>query len=186
MKANSLIDQPDAWFREKSKMLERLARSYFRDASLVEDLVQETFLSALRGRGAFRGEASEGTWLAGILRHKMIDELRRIRRHRTVNASSLTSGSRPLDGSGEPSASVSSSAASPDAVVLREELGREVRDALAELPPRTAAAFPMRALQGRSTQEACEALDVTRSNLRVLVHRAREHLRLRLRGPAIV
>jgi RNA polymerase sigma-70 factor (ECF subfamily) len=54
------------------------------DASLAEDLTQETFVSAWAGIGSYKGQASLGTWLHGIAYHKFIDSRRRLERHDTL------------------------------------------------------------------------------------------------------
>ena len=55
----------------------RYAMLQLRDAALAEDVVQETLLAALEGRAGFAGKSSHQTWLTGILKHKIIDAMRR-------------------------------------------------------------------------------------------------------------
>jgi len=65
----------------------RVARLQLRDEALAEDVVQETLLAALSGSG-FSGKSSLRTWLTGILKHKIVDAIRRklgVRRHRVRN-----------------------------------------------------------------------------------------------------
>ena len=61
---------------ERSYLL-RYARLQLRDPALAEDAVQETLLAALEGAARFAGKSSLRTWLTGILKHKIIDHLRR-------------------------------------------------------------------------------------------------------------
>ena len=72
---------PEQWLGVHGDALFRYALLLVADLHRAEDLVQETLLAAFEGRGRYSGEASERTWLIGILRHKAIDERRRDRRH---------------------------------------------------------------------------------------------------------
>src|SRR6185369_11901370 len=65
----------------------RVARLQLRDEALAEDVVQETLLAALSGSG-FSGKSSLKTWLTGILKHKIVDAIRRKQRE-PVAASTL-------------------------------------------------------------------------------------------------
>ena len=70
---------PSNWVEEHGDALFRFALLRVKDASIAEDLVQETFLSALKGIERFKGKSSLRTWLVGILKHKIIDHFRRNR-----------------------------------------------------------------------------------------------------------
>jgi RNA polymerase sigma-70 factor (ECF subfamily) len=65
------------WVEEHGDYLYRFAMSRLGRADLAEDAVQETFLAALRASETFAGLSSERTWLAGILRNKVVDQVRR-------------------------------------------------------------------------------------------------------------
>ena len=67
---------PDRWVDEHGDALYGYAMLRLRDADVAADLVQETFLQALKGQGSFRGESTERTWLVGILKHKILDRFR--------------------------------------------------------------------------------------------------------------
>jgi RNA polymerase sigma-70 factor (ECF subfamily) len=68
---------PETWVERYGDNLYRYALLRLRSPDLAADVVQETFLEALRVRRSFAGRSSEQTWLIGILRHKIIDHLRR-------------------------------------------------------------------------------------------------------------
>src|SRR6266404_8706380 len=85
----SLEQNPDEsnscdWLVVHGDYLFNLAVGQLRDASVAEDLVQETFLAALKARDRFSGRSSDRTWLVGILRHKICDHLRKTCRERAV------------------------------------------------------------------------------------------------------
>ena len=67
---------PDDWVEAHGDYLFNFAIGQLRDASVAEDLVQDTFLAAFKARDRFSGQSSERTWLVGILRHKICDHLR--------------------------------------------------------------------------------------------------------------
>lgn len=133
-----------------------------RDRALAEDVVQETLLAALEGLDGFAGESSLATWVFGILKHKMVDGLRRGPREEPLGEGLH---SMACDGPGP-----EQSCASRGALSLVER-------SLDRLPKKAAHAFMLREVLGLSTEEACRALDVTPAHCWVLVHRARARLR---------
>ncbi len=66
----------------------RVARLQLRDTALAEDVVQDTLLAALKAQSGFTGKSSVKTWLTGILKHKIVDAIRRKQRE-PVAASAL-------------------------------------------------------------------------------------------------
>ena len=68
---------PEVWVDQYGDALFRFAYQRVGDADIAEDLVQETFLAAMRAKERFKGHSSEKTWLYGILKHKIIDHFRR-------------------------------------------------------------------------------------------------------------
>src|SRR6478736_3393954 len=79
-KGRVLLGDPVAWVDEHGDSLFQYAVSFVSDATVAEDLVQETFLAGLGYKLTFAGRSSERTWLVGILRHKISDHYRRIRK----------------------------------------------------------------------------------------------------------
>ena len=75
---------PDVWVDQYGYALFRFAYQRVRDADIAEDLVQETFLAAMRAKDRFKGHSTEKTWLYGILKHKIIDHFRRKKYDRSV------------------------------------------------------------------------------------------------------
>src|SRR6516225_8271672 len=76
------------WLSAHGDYLFNLAIGQVRDPLVAEDLVQETFLAAVKARERFSGRSSDRTWLVGILRHKIYDHLRRICRERPMRTDS--------------------------------------------------------------------------------------------------
>src|SRR3569832_1230578 len=74
------ISDPALWLDNHGDALYRYALLRLRDPMLAEDMVQETLLAAVEARARYAGDASERTWLIGILKHKIIDQLRKKQR----------------------------------------------------------------------------------------------------------
>src|SRR5580658_9780088 len=77
------------WADAHAGYLFNFAIGQVRDAGAAEDLVQETFLAAVKSQGRFNGKSSERTWLVAILRHKICDHLRKSCREETVRLDSM-------------------------------------------------------------------------------------------------
>jgi RNA polymerase sigma-70 factor (ECF subfamily) len=147
----------------------RVARRSLRDPALAEDAVHDVFTTVVAGQASFHGRSSLRTWLVGILKHKMVDILRR------------RSGECSLDAwSDEDDGAVPQTSRAPDPSQLieqRQQLSQAL-ERVAALPPSLRLAFEQRVLLERSTPEVCCALDITPSNLWVRLHRARKALDL--------
>src|SRR5438105_12554537 len=69
------------------RYLLRVAQLQLRDADLAEDVVQETLVAALTAQAGFTGKSSVKTWLTGILKHKIVDAIRKKQRQPVIAAS---------------------------------------------------------------------------------------------------
>ena len=83
------LADPEGWVDRHGDGLYRYALLRLRSPDLAEDVVQDTFLEAIRVRDSFAGRSSERTWLIGILRHKIIDRLRKLSREPTADGAVL-------------------------------------------------------------------------------------------------
>lgn len=184
-KAQSRTPDPGVWVDEHGDYLFKYAVFRLRDATAAEDVVQETFLAALRGYANFEGRGSERTWLVGILKHKITDHFRRVSREVPIGEETDDSPDHHefFRGSGEwaehwePDHAPSDWHADPAQLVEQSDFYRVFNDCLTPLSQRTASAFTLREVDGLTSQEICQALNITVSNLWVMLHRARLHLR---------
>ena len=85
---NKLSD-PHTWVDLHGDFLFRFALSRLRDPESAEEAVQETFLAALKSRDRFEGRSSERTWLAGILKYKIVDLIRRSSREKSLSGEDM-------------------------------------------------------------------------------------------------
>jgi RNA polymerase sigma-70 factor (ECF subfamily) len=165
--------------RHRSYLL-RFALLQLRDTSAAEDAVQETLLAALQGAERFRGGSAVRTWLVGILKHKIIDHLRRARREPSVDALAGEASTEDLDSlfrSDGHYAEQPASWGSPDAALEQRLFFEALERCMDGLPPNTARAFVMREVMGMETAEICKELAITATNCWVLLYRARMALR---------
>src|SRR5262249_2373750 len=185
--ANTVIDEgPDTtndWLATHGDYLFNLAVGQVRDPLVAEDLVQETFLAALKARDRFAGRSSDRTWLVGILRHKIYDHLRRVCRQRPVH---VDDGSRLDQEAWDDSVLWAHEAAGeclePSRRMELAELREALEMAVGKLPPRIAQVFQLYEVEERPNREVCDQLKISESNLWVMLHRARKQLRDELAG----
>ena len=171
---------PATWVEEHGDVLYRYALLRVKDPHVAEDLVQETFVAALEGLGRFKGKSSVRTWLVGILKHKIIDTFRKGTRE-ISSAELATAGDEPEDAAASRLAIARDRAArwedDPTNLLQDKEFWRTFRDCLDGLSPGLQKAFALRELDGLDTGEICKILDITPTNLWVMLHRARGRLR---------
>ena len=169
---------PEGWVDRHGDCLYRYAVLRLRAPDLAADVVQETFLEALKARASFSGRSSERTWLVGILKHKIVDHLRKTGRDRAAGGAPLDAAGEPaFDGRGHWRLGPAPWPGDP----AREIEGREFWDVfgrcLGKLSPGLSDAFFLRELDGLSAEEVQRALGITPASLWARLHRARSQLR---------
>jgi len=171
------------WVEVHADYLFNFAIGQVRDMGVAEDLVQETFLAALKSQSGFSGRSSERTWLVGILRHKIYDHLRKTCRERAVRVDPTPANA---DESWEEAAlwlhDVAAETQLPSRRIELDEFRANLELALGKLPPRIAQVFQLYEVEERSNREVCEQLNISESNLWVMLHRGRKQLREQLGG----
>ena len=159
----------------------RVARLQLRDSALAEDVVQDTLTAALTAQAGFTGKSSVKTWLTGILKHKIVDAIRRKQRE-PVAASMLDEEADLEDFEGlfkgggawkTPPAEWGD----PEQSLSRRQFFDIMEFCLEKLPPNTARVFMMREVMELSSDEICKELAITANNLWVILYRARMSLR---------
>ena len=159
----------------------RFARLQLRNEAWAEDAVSETLLAALTRPQAFEGRSQVRTWLVGILKHKIVDALRQHGREIASGDGSADEGEDPM--AHMPFAPDGHFAQRPaDWGDPEQDLGQRqfmaVLDACtAKLPAQQGRLFLMREWLELSSEEICQELGMTPTNLYVQLHRARLRLR---------
>jgi RNA polymerase sigma-70 factor (ECF subfamily) len=172
--------------RRYTPALQRLARMYVATQAAAEDVVQETWLGVLRGLERFEGRSAFKTWLFRILVNRA--KTRGVREHRSIPFASVGGGSEDEDEG--PTVDPTRFAADgawtsapqdwhddPEASLRSSEALRIAQEAIDELPERQRIVITMRDLEGLSSEDVRNVLDVSETNQRVLLHRARAKVR---------
>jgi len=175
--------------------LVRLARGYVGSQAVAEEVAQDAWLGVLQGIERFEARSSFKTWLFRILVNRA--KTRGERESRSVPFSALGEGGRgeePFEPSVDPARFRGSDDAvapyhwsrpprpwdSPDERLLAAETLELIGRAIAALPPRQRAVITLRDVEGLSSEEVCNVLELSDTNQRVLLHRARSQVRAAL------
>ena len=142
------------------------------NGQLAEDVTQSTFLTFLETAHRFEGRSRVRTWLFGILYRKIAEARRKAGREEAIEE---------IDAVFEQKFDASGSWIQPprpaDSELYASEVRREIEGCLDKTPTKQRMAFVLREVEELDTKEICKILDVTRTNLGVLLHRARTRLR---------
>jgi len=169
----------DQDIQQHRSYLLRYAVLQLRNPEQAEDVVQETLLAALEGRARFAGGSSLKTWLTGILKHKILDAIRRKSRE------------KPLEPAGDDDHDAVDALFKQDGhwrempatwgdpeQALENRKFWEIFELCARLlPERTARLYMLREVMEMTTEEICQEFGITPTNLWVILHRARLVLR---------
>lgn len=182
-----------ALVEELTPALTRLALAHVPSRAVAEEVVQDTWLGVINGIDRFEGRSALRTWIFQILLNNA--RTRGKREKRTLPFSSLRR--RAEEGRDEPAvdpdrfqgrrgeapgawASPPASWNEPEHALATAETRRVLLEAIAALPPRQREVITLRDIQGYSAEEARNALGVSETNQRVLLHRARSKVRAAL------
>ncbi len=169
----------EAWVAEHADYLFRYALPRLRDRHVTEDVLQETFLAALKSVDKFRGDSSPRTWLVGLLRRKIADHYRK--RYRDGEGESIDATDPTIDAwfdeKGSWIAWPKRCELDPVELQQRADFWTVLQSCLQALPDRLAEAFTLRVVDNRKPDEVCKVLSITPTNLWVALHRARARLR---------
>jgi RNA polymerase sigma-70 factor (ECF subfamily) len=156
----------------------RYARSQLRNDAWAEDAVSETLLAALEKPQSFAGQSQLKTWLVGILKHKVVDQLRRHSREATIlSADDDTDVDELLFAADGHWREAPQSWGSPEQTLNQRQFFEVLDVCVERLPPAQGRVFMMREWLELGTEEICKELGITSTNLWVLLHRARLRLR---------
>jgi RNA polymerase sigma-70 factor, ECF subfamily len=164
--------------------LRRVARTFVRTDSAVDDVVQETWLGVVRGLSGFEGRSSLRTWIFRILVNQA--RTRGVRDARSLPFSALEQDDAPAV---EPAAFAADGRwtsapprldGDPESGLLSSELRSHLLQAVDGLSPDQRAVITLRDLVGLPAAEVCDLLALSEGNQRVLLHRARSRVRAAL------
>jgi RNA polymerase sigma-70 factor (ECF subfamily) len=146
--------------------LVRFAARRLRDPMLAEDLVHDVFEAVLTGRAAFAGRSSLRSWLTGILKHKIVDLVRRNAGNDSFDDGFDADGATPL----------AAASPGPDEIAEQRERLATTMTRIAALPAMLRDVLQLRVFEDMPTAEVCRRLAISEANLFVRLHRARRQL----------
>lgn len=180
------------WVKQHGDMLFRYALARVGNRTDAEDLVQETFLAALQSKnkdGGFAGRSLPQSWLVGILRHKIMDFYRKLYRSAQLPDTKSESDSDDdtgfdsmFDSMGMWKQPVADWGETPESLLSDKDFDKILKACLARLPDQQRAAFVLRTMEEKSSDDICKDCSVSTTNLGVLLFRARTQLRRCLEG----
>ena len=153
--------------------LVRYAQRKLRDPLLAEDAVHDVFEAVLAGRAVFAGRSALRSWLTAVLKHKIVDAIRR-----SAGTDSLDDHGNNADDSADDSfaLAIECPRPRPDQIAEQHQLLTLVLQRIEALPPGLRDAMRLRVLEEQSTEAVCRALGISEENLFVRIHRARKQL----------
>ena len=185
--SNNNLLSPEKWVDEYADYLFTYALMRVSDEELARDLVQDTFLSALKAVDSFRGESSEKTWLVSILKRKIIDHYRKaaVRSESSFEESEAykvayghyftEEGFMPGDWK---KVNAPRDWSAGDKSRLEQREFRQILLAcLGKLPGNWAAVFSLKHMEEESSEDICKELNISASNYWVILHRAKLQMR---------
>ena len=177
---------------EYSPFLMRLAMMHVPSRAIAEEVVQDTWVAVLNGLERFEGRSSLRTWVASILLNKARTRGKRegrivpfalLRRRYEQGGGPAVDAERFQGRRGERPgwwARPPAEWASPEERLSADETRRALIEAIESLPPRQREVIALRDISGWPAEEVCNALGISETNQRVLLHRARSKVRAAL------
>jgi RNA polymerase sigma-70 factor (ECF subfamily) len=173
-----------------SGSLVRLAMAFVPSRAVAEEVVQETWIGVLEGLSRFEGRSSFKTWLFRILTNRAKTRGQRESRYESFSFKGGPGDDSP-DPAVDPDRFVKSGfwvdhwatppdawdAQTPERILLSKEGRKQIDDAIQMLPERQRQVMTLRDIEGLTSNEICNILDLSETNQRVLLHRARSRVR---------
>lgn len=166
------------WIDKYADYLFNYAIVRVNDSDNAKDLVQDTFFAGLKSAKNFQGKSTERTWLVSILKRKIVDHYRKINSKKgkaEVRMNFYDDGEN--EGNWIEERVPQSWNNASEKKIENEELRNQIDACIDNLPEKYALVFRLKTIQEFETEEICKELDITSSNLWVMIHRARTQLR---------
>lgn len=175
---------PELWVANYGDYLFSLACMKVNDKETAKDLVSETFLSALKASDGFRSESSEKTWLASILKNKIIDHYRKTKNTFSSISEYLNETEQQFyEGFFEPTSTSdahwkkesypTSNDSFTDQVIRSSEFTSILQYCLSKIPDKMKLIFIARFIDDENSDDICKEYEISSSNYWVLIHRAK-------------
>jgi len=176
--ASPPVLEPEKWIERYADYLYNYAITRVDSHEMAKDLVQETFLSGVKGKEGFRGQAAERTWLISILKRKIIDHYRKInsaKGQKEVKMNFYEDGEN--QGNWIEERVPQSWGNDAERTIENSELKTALDECIDKLPEKYRIVFVLKTVRNYETEVICNELGISASNLWVIIHRARTQLR---------
>lgn len=164
---------PNKWIDLYSDYLFNYTISRVNSRDIAQDLVQDTFFAGLKSMKNFKGEASERTWLISILKRKIIDHYRKTNSNKGKAEVRMNYSGEESEGDWLEERVADPFDKTAEDTLENEELSGAIHKCLSKLPLKQANVFKMKTILNYETDVICNELNITPSNLWVIIHRAR-------------
>jgi len=166
------------WMDRYGDLIYRYTLVRVKDQGATEEIVQVTFLAALQAAHTYAGRSSEKSWLFGILKHKIMDHFREIKKNRSFD---LSPNDDPdpcgYDSMGNWKKFPQDWRLDPEKSAENQELTEMLALCLDSLPDKFRQIFVLKEIDGVSTEQICNEFNIKPTNLWVILHRARNQLK---------
>ncbi len=181
---NTKTLDPSSWVKLFGDYLFSYALLKVGNRETAEDLLQETFVSAIKARDTFKGDSSEKTWLVAILKNKIIDHYRK--KDVLKNASEYVAETDndfsihyfdKSNGHWLQNTAPQDWPESADQPINSVEFERVLQMCIHKMPPKLIPVFVAKFIDDEDSQEICKVHDISASNYWVMIHRAKVLIR---------
>jgi RNA polymerase sigma-70 factor (TIGR02943 family) len=176
MQSTNLEKETNAWVDEYSDMLFNYARVRVNDHDLAKDLVQDTFVSALKAYAKFEGKSTVKTWLFSILKRKIIDHWRKQESRKTQPISYFQQEGM-MKGKFLETHAPQGRLNEIETEIENRELGDALTACIQNLPAKWQGIVRDKLVEDKKSEVVCNEHEITASNLWVIIHRAKTQLR---------
>ena len=159
--------------RRHNQRVYRAARAVLRDESDVEDVMQQAYINAFTHLGQFEERSQFSTWLTRIALHEAFGRRRKLKSHDPMAARAWA----PVEDEGDVMATLTAPQPDPEHQAYASELSRVLEAAVDALPETYRTVFMLRDIEGLSTSETAEGLELGEEAVKTRLHRARAMVR---------
>ncbi len=170
----------EQWVDSYSDMMFRFTVLRVKDQDAAEEIVQATFVSALKSKDSFQGRSSEKSWLFGILKHKIMDHFREQKKYANFDTG-WEDEPDPLDAAYHANGTWKNQPQhwdlDPEHAHENSQLAEILTECLDGLSDKFRQIFVLKEIDGMDSEALCKEFDIKPTNLWVILHRARAQLR---------
>jgi RNA polymerase sigma-70 factor (TIGR02943 family) len=173
-------EDAEDWVDKYSAQMYRFALTRVKDQDVAEEVVQEAFLAAWKSKSSFSGRSSEKSWLFGILKHKILDHFRQLKKRGEIefgDPGEWESAESLFQSNGLWKTPPSSWGINPEQAAQNLQLLEALNKCVESLSDRFKSLFLLKEMDGLTADEICDQLEIKPANLWVMMHRIRNRLK---------